>query len=228
MSNYHVEPADRPQALTSQALKARRREQVQGISRRQLLRTSLGAGIALWLLEVTAGTIGFIWPNLAEGTFGGDVPIGSLDDIKVANASLPFEDGFPVYVADARAFVMLVNPARQEFVPGTDDEGDGAALNVRALYQRCPHLLDRVPVPWIALRPARREDRRRGLRPGPARDGPLRDHGGRGPITDGSHGADHAGPASGRARPAGCHPAEEPNGLHLIVPTMSFSRRGPR
>ena len=65
MSNYHVEPADKPQALTKEAIKALRHEQVQGLSRRQLLRGSLGAGVGLWLLEVTAGTIGFLWPNLA-------------------------------------------------------------------------------------------------------------------------------------------------------------------
>jgi cytochrome b6-f complex iron-sulfur subunit len=35
---------------------------------------------------------------------------------------------------------MLVDPSRQEFIPGEDRTGDGAALNVRALYQRCPHL----------------------------------------------------------------------------------------
>jgi cytochrome b6-f complex iron-sulfur subunit len=33
-----------------------------------------------------------------------------------------------------------VDPSRQEFVPGEDTTGDGTALNVRALYQRCPHL----------------------------------------------------------------------------------------
>jgi cytochrome b6-f complex iron-sulfur subunit len=35
---------------------------------------------------------------------------------------------------------MLVDPARQQFTPGEDESGDGTALNVRALYQRCPHL----------------------------------------------------------------------------------------
>ena len=30
MSNYHVEPADKPQALTKEAIKALRHEQVQG------------------------------------------------------------------------------------------------------------------------------------------------------------------------------------------------------
>ena len=139
MSNYHVEPADKPQALTGQALKALRHEQVQGLSRRQLLRTSLGAGIGLWLLEVTAGTLGFIWPNL-EGGFGGKVEIGSLEDVKAQNSTLPISDGFPAYIARARAFIILIDPARQQFLPGTDTTGDGHPLNVRSLYQRCPHL----------------------------------------------------------------------------------------
>jgi cytochrome b6-f complex iron-sulfur subunit len=139
MSNYHVEPVDKPQALTEQAIKSLRHQQVQGLSRRQLLRGSLGAGIGLWLLEVTAGTIGFIWPNL-EGGFGGTIPIGTLDDIKAQNSSVPFADGFPAYFSEARAFIILVDPARQQFIPGDDPSGDGTALNVRALYQRCPHL----------------------------------------------------------------------------------------
>jgi cytochrome b6-f complex iron-sulfur subunit len=139
MSNYHVEPAEKPQALTEQAIKSMRHQQVQGMSRRQLLRGSLGAGIGLWLLEVTAGTIGFIWPNL-EGGFGGTIEIGTLDDIKAQNSSLPVAEGFPAYFSEARAFVMLIDPSRQQFSPGEDAEGDGTALNVRALYQRCPHL----------------------------------------------------------------------------------------
>jgi cytochrome b6-f complex iron-sulfur subunit len=139
MSNYQVEPADKPQALTSQALKALRKEQVQGLSRRQLLRTSIGAAFGLWLLEITAGTISFIWPNLTGG-FGGKVEIGTLEDIKAQNSTLPIADGFPAYVPNARAFIVLFDPARQQFVPGTDTTGDGQSLNVRALYQRCPHL----------------------------------------------------------------------------------------
>ena len=67
MSNYHVEAIDRPQALTKEAIKSLRKQQVQGMSRRQLLRTALGATVGLWILEITAGTIGFIWPNLSGG-----------------------------------------------------------------------------------------------------------------------------------------------------------------
>ena len=139
MSMYHVEPAGKPQALTSEALKAMRTEAPKGLSRRQLLRTSLGAGVGLWLLEVSAGTLGFLWPNLSGG-FGGKVEIGKLQDIKNANSALPIGDGFPAYYQEARSFIMLVDPTRQEFIAGEDRYGDGTALNVRALYQRCPHL----------------------------------------------------------------------------------------
>lgn len=139
MSNYQVEPADKPGAVTGQAIKALRASPVEGVSRRQLLRQSLGAGIGLWLVEVSAGTLGFLWPNLVGG-FGAPVKIGTLDDIKLANASLPIDEGFPAYYAGARAFVILIDPGRQQFSPGEDRTGDGTVLNVRALYQRCPHL----------------------------------------------------------------------------------------
>ena len=139
MSNYHVEPIDRPKAIAPEAMKSLRRHQVKGISRRQLLRYSIGGGMALWLLELTAGTIAFLWPNLSGG-FGAKVKIGTLDDVKLANSSLPIAEGFPAYFADARAFVILHDPGRQQFLPGDDTSGEGSTLNVRALYQRCPHL----------------------------------------------------------------------------------------
>ena len=139
MSNYTVEPVNRTQALTKEAIRALRGEQVQGVSRRQLLRSSLFAGVGIWLLEISAGTLGFLWPNLSGG-FGGKVAIGKFNDLKLANSQLPIDQGFPAYVSDARAYIVLVDPSRQEFVPGTDTTGDGTALNVRPLYQRCPHL----------------------------------------------------------------------------------------
>ena len=139
MSNYHLAPADKPQALTPQALRSLRQDPVQGISRRTLLRRSIGGAALLWLTEVAAGSIGFLWPN-TKGGFGSVIKIGTIADIKAANSSLPFADGFPVYYQEARAYIMLVDTARQEFVPGEDKAGDGTALNVRALYQRCPHL----------------------------------------------------------------------------------------
>jgi cytochrome b6-f complex iron-sulfur subunit len=139
MSNYHVQPADKPKALTPNVLRKLRDDPVQGISRRTLLRRSIGGATLLWLTEVAAGSIGFLWPN-TRGGFGGTIDIGTIDDVKAQNASLPFAEGFPVYYQAARAYIVLVDPSRQEFVPGTDTSGDGTALNVRALYQRCPHL----------------------------------------------------------------------------------------
>jgi cytochrome b6-f complex iron-sulfur subunit len=139
VSNYKVEAIDQPKALTSQALKSLRHQQVQGISRRSLLRGSLFGAIVVMLTEASAATIGFIWPNLTGG-FGGKVKIGTFDDLKLQNSSLPIADGFPAYVQEARAYIVLINPARQQFLPGTDTTGDGSALNVRPLYQRCPHL----------------------------------------------------------------------------------------
>jgi cytochrome b6-f complex iron-sulfur subunit len=139
MSNYHVEPIDEPQALTGQALKSMRQHPVQGISRRRLLRLSLGGGMAVWLTEVLGGTLNFLWPNLSGG-FGGLVKIGTFDDIKVKNSQLPIADGFPAYFPDGRALIVLIDTSRQNFVEGEDKSGDGTSLNVRALYQRCPHL----------------------------------------------------------------------------------------
>ena len=139
MSNYSVEPANKPQALTKEAIKALRHEQVQGVSRRELLRGSLAAAMGLWLVEVTAGTVGFLWPNL-QGKFGGLVKVGDFASIKAANSTLPIDQGFPAYVSSAKAFVVLYDPAEQRFLPGADPVGDGRAVNVRALYQRCPHL----------------------------------------------------------------------------------------
>jgi cytochrome b6-f complex iron-sulfur subunit len=139
MSNYHVEAIDKPAALTKEAIKALRKEQVQGLSRRQLMRSAIGVGLLVWTTELLAGTIGFIWPNLAGG-FGAPIPIGTFDEIKSQNSALPIDEGFPAYYSNARAFVMLVDPGQQGFIAGEDPTGDGTALNVRALYQRCPHL----------------------------------------------------------------------------------------
>jgi cytochrome b6-f complex iron-sulfur subunit len=139
MGNYQVEPAARPQALSKEAIKSLRREQVEGLSRRTLLRTSLGAAIALWLLEVGAGSLGFLWPSIASGSRS-QVRVGTLKEVKTANSTLPIEQGFPAYFPEAKSFVVLIDTSRQEFVPGEDKTGDGTALNVRAMYQRCPHL----------------------------------------------------------------------------------------
>ncbi len=142
MSNYSVEPAHKPQALTMEGLKAIRQEQVQGVSRRELLRLSLGAAVGLWLTEVLAGTVGFLWPNLSGG-FGGKVVVGDASAVggHPANAdpAAAFADGAPAYAVNAKSYIVMLDPT-QGFVPGSSPQGDGASTNVRTLYQRCTHL----------------------------------------------------------------------------------------
>lgn len=124
-------------SLVGARLRALRDDPVRGISRRTLLRRSLGLGVALWLTEVGVGSIGFLWNAVGGQT--ARVRIGTLDEIAAINPALPFRDGFPMYVQPARAFVVLVDPDAGGFAPGTDGSGEGR-LNVRALSQVCPHL----------------------------------------------------------------------------------------
>ena len=126
------------QPISGPVLRAARGTQIAGLSRRQLMRRALGAGVGLWFLEVTAGTLGFLWSAAAQAT--PKVRIGTFDELLLANGDLPIADGFPAYVAPARAFVTIVNPNRRGWSAGRDETGEGTALNVRAMSQRCPHL----------------------------------------------------------------------------------------
>ena len=74
MGNWKLTRAQEPTALSAQARREMRNGQPAGLSRRQLIRRSVGAGVGLWLLEVGAGTIGFLWPNLSRG-FGGEIQV---------------------------------------------------------------------------------------------------------------------------------------------------------
>jgi cytochrome b6-f complex iron-sulfur subunit len=140
MGNWKLTAAQQPQALTREALAALRHGRAAGLSRRTLLRRSIGAGITLWLTEILAGTIGFVWPNTSRG-FGGEVVLGTLDEIEAspAVAGTSIREGAPSYFQAARTYVQLLDPSRG-FTPGESAKGDGATTNVRTLYQRCPHL----------------------------------------------------------------------------------------
>jgi menaquinol-cytochrome c reductase iron-sulfur subunit len=125
----------RPEAAVRRAIQTGR---IGGLSRRQLLRRSLGAAIGVWVAELAGGTVGFLWSAASAG--GSRVRIGTLDDLIATSAGVPVADGFPAYVADARAFIMTIDPDRGAWFPGSDPTGDGTALNVRAVSQVCPHL----------------------------------------------------------------------------------------
>ncbi|MEO5940331.1 MAG: Rieske 2Fe-2S domain-containing protein [Candidatus Limnocylindrales bacterium] len=125
-------------ALWTRAVARRRAQPTSGISRRTLLRRTLGLAAGVTAFEGLAAMISFVWPTGARS--GSKVRVGTLADLIAANAALPIADGFPAFVPDARAFIMTIDPARGSWTAGVDPTGDGTALNVRAVSQRCPHL----------------------------------------------------------------------------------------
>ncbi len=124
--------------IAGPAIRARRDAVPSGLSRRTLLRRALGTAVGLLAIEALAGTVGFAWSAGRNAT--GVVRIGTYPELLAANAALPFGEGFPAYVADAKGFIVIVDPSRGGWSPGDDPTGDGRALNVRALSQICPHL----------------------------------------------------------------------------------------
>jgi cytochrome b6-f complex iron-sulfur subunit len=140
MGNWKLTRAQEPQALTSQALREMRSARPAGLSRRQLIRRSVGAAVGLWILEISAGTIGFLWPNLSRG-FGGVINLGNLDTVGANPAvqGTTLRDGAPAYFSAARTYVQLID-ANLGFQEGSSPDGSGTNTNVRTLYQRCPHL----------------------------------------------------------------------------------------
>jgi cytochrome b6-f complex iron-sulfur subunit len=125
-------------ALAAPTLRARRETVTTGLSRRTLLRRGLAAIAGLWLVEAVAGTAAFAWPAARKLT--PTVRVGTYDELILLNGSLPIADGFPAYVAAAKSFIVTIDPTKGTWSPGEDPTGDGTALNVRALSQRCPHL----------------------------------------------------------------------------------------
>jgi cytochrome b6-f complex iron-sulfur subunit len=140
VGNWKLTRYEEPRALTREVLREMRSGRPAGLSRRQLIRRSIGAGVSLWLLEVTAGTLGFLWPNLAGG-FGSKVILGDINTVAGSPAvqGSKLQDGAPSYFPEARTYVQLIDPT-QGFRAGESPDGEGSAINVRTLYQRCPHL----------------------------------------------------------------------------------------
>ena len=103
MGNWKLARWQEPRTLTRDVLKEMRQGRPAGLSRRTLIRRSIGAGVGLWLLEVTGGLLGFLWPNLSKG-FGGLIQLGDIatvgDNQAVRGATL--QDGAPAYISQAR------------------------------------------------------------------------------------------------------------------------------
>ena len=132
----------------------------------------------LWLLEVTGGTIGFLWPNLTSG-FGGEVTLGDFDTV----SGLPGRAGRHRSRTGRRptsrrpAATYAARPVAG-LPTGDSPTGDGAgdqrpdavpAMHAPRLQAQLLHheLLVRVPLPRLAIRPAGYQGR--GARPGAPR-----------------------------------------------------------
>src|SRR3990170_3200192 len=154
MGNWKLTTAQQPQALTREALAALRHGRAAGLSRRTLLRRSLGAGVALWLTETLAGTIGFMWPNLSSG-FGSEGVLGTLEEVDAAPAALgtSLRDGAPVRRADRPDARLRARGERRR--RGHEPQRAHAlpALPAPRLQAELLHheLLVRVPLPRLAL-----------------------------------------------------------------------------
>ncbi len=140
MGNWKLARWQQPQTLTRDVLREMRHGRPAGLSRRTLIRRSLGAGVGLWLIEVLGGTLGFLWPNVANG-FGAVITLGDQKTVEASPAvqGVTLPDGAPAYFSLARAYVQLIDPTRG-FDDGVSDDGEGLNTNVRTIYQRCPHL----------------------------------------------------------------------------------------
>jgi len=140
MGNWKLTRSQEPQALTQPVLREMRKGKTGGLTRRQLIRRSIGAAVALWLLEVGAGTLGFLWPNLARG-FGGQINLGDFSTVAESpdTSDATLSQGGASYFSSARTFVVLLDP-NLGFQNGDSPNGEGTATNVRTLYQKCPHL----------------------------------------------------------------------------------------
>jgi cytochrome b6-f complex iron-sulfur subunit len=69
------------------------------------------------------------------------VTLGNLDTVAgfPAVPGTTMSEGAPAYFSEARAYVQLIDPTLG-FTDGSSPDGSGETTNVRALYQRCPHL----------------------------------------------------------------------------------------
>ncbi|MBI2846151.1 MAG: Rieske 2Fe-2S domain-containing protein [Chloroflexi bacterium] len=93
-------------------------------SRREFLRWGFWAATALATAEIGGAMLVFFWPKLKAGAFGGEVNIGTLDEIL---GQLPV-NAVPLYFRDARFYLSHIE--------------DG----LLAMYRKCPHL--GCVVPW--------------------------------------------------------------------------------
>jgi cytochrome b6-f complex iron-sulfur subunit len=113
-----------------------------GVSRRQFLNRSTVGLMGVGIGAFSAASLGFLWFG-SSGGFGGEIRVGSIDDIKTR---ITEGNGF-AYYPEGRMWVTAypssaLEKARAVYTP---QELAGMEEGIVALYQKCPHLGCRVP-----------------------------------------------------------------------------------
>ena len=106
----HVARASPGRGGVARSLAARSTRACPGCRGGTLLRRGAAAGVAVWLAEIIGGTLAFAWTAIGSGA--PTVRVGTLADLIASNPGIPIRDGFPAYVPEARAFIVLVDPGR--------------------------------------------------------------------------------------------------------------------
>ena len=163
MGNWKLTRAQEPQALTEAALREMRNGRPAGLSRRQLIRRSIGAATALWLLEVSARARSASSGRTSRAASAARSTSATSTRSPRTRTSQGFglREGAPSYFPQARTFVQLIDP-NLGFQNGESPDGDGAdherahdvpALPAPRLQAELLHdeLLVRVPLPRLAL-----------------------------------------------------------------------------
>ena len=118
-------------------------EETLGFTRRQFFNRGLVTLMSVGLGGFGLACLGFLWPKLSGGGFGGKISAGKLDDIQ---SSIRQNNGF-FYLAAGRAWLTEYPPEGLEKAAKVYSGGvlAGMKAGINALYQKCPHLGCRVP-----------------------------------------------------------------------------------
>lgn len=126
------------------------------ISRRQMLRRSVGATLGIVGLEAVAGTLAMLYPNLA-GQFGSVITLQAKDKYPAAeHKQVALDSKGLFYESSAKSYIMHLTGAgsTQFLLNGTELQNtldsqnwvkDDDGTYWLALYQTCVHLGCKVP-----------------------------------------------------------------------------------
>jgi cytochrome b6-f complex iron-sulfur subunit len=116
------------------------------VTRRKFLNRFLGSFWGIFLVQFSAASLWFMWPQLGSG-FGSPIPVGKFADLK-SQIEQPDGTAIPLFVASAQTWLVPFSQAEQA---GSSFDGipvvasDGTDIGLMALWQKCVHLGCRVP-----------------------------------------------------------------------------------